>query len=156
MIKDAYGVSKWEAEQALREIEQRTGMEVVIIRPPMLYGPGVKANFLKLVQLVDLICCCLEHPAAGGNTFLASDGDDVSTPELIRRIALSLGKPARLWPMPVGLMKLGGRIIGKSDQVKRLCGSLEIDSSKVRLTLGWTPVCTMEEELERTAEWYKR
>jgi nucleoside-diphosphate-sugar epimerase len=175
---DAYGVSKWEAEQILREVGQRTGMEAVILRLPLIYGPEVKANFLKLVRhiergrplpfgcirnqrsllglsnLVDIICCCLGHQAAAGETFLASDGDDVSTPELVRRIAGVFGRPARLVPMPVWMMKLGGRVAGRSDQVKRLCGSLRIDSSKIRRKLGWTPVCTMEEELRRVAEWY--
>ncbi len=177
--EDPYAVSKWEAEQVLREIEARTGMEVVIIRPPLIYGPGVKANFLKLIQLVDrgiplpfgliknrrsflsltniadLICHCLEHPAAGGQTFLASDGEDVSTPELVRRISKALGRPARLLPVPEWLMKFGGTITGKSAQVDRLCGTLQIDSSKVRNLLGWTVPSSMEEELAKIAEWYK-
>lgn len=177
---DAYGVSKWEAEQALLDIEQRTGMAVVIIRLPLIYGPGVKANFLKLIQavergiplplgcirnqrsllgitnLVDMICCCLEHQAAGGETFLVSDGDEVSTPELVRRIAMAFGRPARLINVPVWLMKLGGRLTGRAGQVQRLCGSLQIDTSKVRQKLGWKPVCTMNEELRRVAEWYMR
>ena len=172
-----YGLSKWEAEQALQEVESRTGIEVVIIRPPLLYGPRVKGNFLRFVQLiergvplplgglrnrrsflglsniVDLICCCLEHPEAAGKTFLASDGDDVSTPELIRRIAKALGKSARLLPLPEWLLRFGGAITGKSEDVRRLCGSLQIDSSRVRRVLGWTPPSTMQEELTRTAEW---
>ncbi len=129
--------------------QQRTGIEVVIIRPPLIYGPGVKANFLNLIRLiergvplpfggirnqrsllsltnlVDLICCCLEHPAAAGETFLVSDGDDVSTPELVRRIARALGRPARLLPLPEWMIKLSGTLTGKSDQLKRLCGSLQ-------------------------------
>lgn len=175
--EDPYGVSKWEPEQALREIEQQTGMEVAIIRPPLIYEPAVKANFLSLVRiiergmllpfggihykrsllsltnLVDLICCCLEHPAADGETFLASDGDDVSTPELVRRIAGAVGKSARLIPVPEWVMKLGGAVTGKSTQVKRLCSSLQIDSSKVRRVLGWLPPCSMTEELARVAAW---
>jgi len=177
--EDAYGVTKWEAEQVLREIEQRSAIKVVIIRPPLIYGPGVKANFLKLVQLidrgiplpfgcihnqrsllsltnlVDLICCCLDHPGAAGETFLVSDGEDVSTPELMRRIAHALGKSERLLPVPEWILKIGGALTGKSNHVKRLCGSLRIDSSRVRRLLGWTPPCTMEEELALVATWWK-
>jgi len=105
--------------------------------------------------VVDLICCCLERSAAAGETFLASDNDDVSTPELVRRIASALGKSARLLHVPECLMKLVGVATGKSNQVKRLCGSLRIDSSKVRLVLGWTPPCTMTEELARVASWWR-
>ena len=175
--EDAYGVSKWEAEQVLRDIGQRTGLELVIIRPALVYGPGVKANFLNLIKLiergiplpfsgirnqrsflslanlVDLIYCCVENSAASGETFLASDGDDVSTPELVRRIARALGKPARLMPVPPWLMRLGGAVSGKSKQVKRLCGSLQVDSSKVQRVLGWTPPSSMAEELARVAAW---
>lgn len=175
--KDAYGVSKWEAEQTLREIEQRTDLEVVIIRPPLIYGPAVKGNFLSLIRLVergiplpfasirnqrsllgltnlaDLICCCLVHPAAAGETFHASDGDDVSTPELVRRISQALGRSSRLLAIPLWMTKLSGTVTGKSEQVKRLCSSLQIDSSKVRQVLDWTPPCTMAEELARVAAW---
>ncbi len=177
--EDPYSLSKWEAEQILREIEQRTGMAVTILRSPLIYGPGVKANFLKLVQLVnrgvplpfccirnqrsflsitnlvDLICCCLEHPKAAGETFLVSDGEDVSTPELVLRIAEALGKKPRLLPIPEWMMKVSGAVIGKSAHVNRLCGSLQIDSSKVRRVLDWTPPCTMSEELARVAEWWR-
>ena len=177
--EDAYGVSKWEAEQVLREIEARSDMEVVIIRSPLIYGPAVKGNFLTLIQLiergmplplrgirnkrsllsltnlVDLICCCLENAAAAGETFLVSDGDDVSTPELVCRVAHALGKPARLLPVPVWLLRLGGTVTGKTQQVKRLCDSLQIDSSKVRRVLGWTPPGSMAEELVRVAAWRK-
>lgn len=177
--EDAYAVSKWEAENVLWEIEKKSSMEVVVIRPPLIYGPGVKANFLKLMELVDrgiplpfggirnrrsllsltnlvdLIYRCLEHPEAAGQMFLASDGEDVSTPELARRIAKALGRPARLLPVPEWLMKLGGTITGKSAEVKRLCGSLQIDSSKARRLLGWTPPCAMNEELGRIAGWWK-
>lgn len=96
----------------------------------------------------------LSQKVTKGRKVLASDGEDVSTPELVRRIAYALGRPARLAPVPEGLMRLGGRMIGKGEQVNRLCGSLEIDSSKVRRLLGWKPVCTMEEEMKRVAEWY--
>jgi len=175
--EDAYGVSKWEAEQVLREIEQRIGIDVVIIRAPLIYGPGVKGNFLQLIKLiehgiplplgsirnqrsflsltnlVDLICCCLDHSAAASETFLASDGDDVSTPELVRRIARALGKPERLLPVPKWVIRLAGRVTGKSNQVERLYGSLQINLSKVRRVLGWTPPRSMVEELAEVAAW---
>jgi nucleoside-diphosphate-sugar epimerase len=175
---DAYGISKWEAEQALRGIETETGMEVVIIRPPLVYGPGVKANFLNLVKivnsgiplplasvtnkrsliyienLVDAIVSCVSKPNAAGQTYLVSDGEDVSTPELVRRIASALEKPVRLFPFPAGLMRAAGKLLGKSEPVDRLTGSLQIDSSKIRRDIGWEPPCTMEQGLKRTAEWY--
>ncbi|MCL5406802.1 MAG: SDR family oxidoreductase [Deltaproteobacteria bacterium] len=175
--EDAYGLSKWEAEQALREVERQTGIEVAIIRPPLIYGPGVKANFLNLVRLVerglplplggirnrrsllglfnlaDLICRCLENPAAAGETFLASDGDDVSSPELCRRIAKALDRRTRLFPVPEWMMRAVGAATGKSEELRRLCGSLQIDSSKVRRVLDWTPPSTMAEELSRVAAW---
>jgi nucleoside-diphosphate-sugar epimerase len=177
--EDPYGQSKHEAEVALREIEASTGMEVVILRPPLLYGPGVKANFLKLIQLVDkgiplplgavnnkrsllsltnfadVISKCVTDERAAGQTFLVSDGDDISTGELVRRIATALGKSPRLLPVPEGLMKLAGKLTGKSAQVQRLCSSLQIGSSKVRKTLDWTPPVSMEQELARVAEWYR-
>jgi len=177
--QDPYGQSKHEAEVALREIEAETGMEVVILRPPLLYGPGVKANFLKLIQLVDkgiplplggiknkrsflsltnfadLISTCVSVPGAAGQTFTVCDGDDVSSGELVERIAKALGKKSLLLPVPDGLMKLAGKLTGKSAQVQRLCSSLQIDSSHVRKALDWNPPVTMEQELARVAEWYK-
>ncbi len=176
---NAYAVSKLEAEQALHRVAQETGLEVVIVRPPLVYGPGVGANFLRLLRLVqkgvplpfgsinnqrslvyvgnlvDAIIACLEHPAAAGQTYLVSDGEDVSTPELIRRIATSLGRPARLLPVPPALLRFAGQLTGKSAQVERLLDSLVIDSSKIRRELGWTPPFTMEQGLAETAEWYK-
>lgn len=178
--QDPYGVSKWEAEQALHRIAQETGLEVVIVRPPLVYGPGVGANFLRLLRfvhkgvplpfgsiknqrslvyvgnLVDAIITCLEHPAAAGQTYLVSDGEDVSTPELIRRIATSLGRPTRLLPVPPALLRFAGQLTGKSAQVERLLDSLVIDSPKIRRELGWTPPFTMEQGLAETAEWYLR
>jgi len=175
--EDPYGISKWEAEQYLREIELRTGMKVTILRPTLVYGPGVKANFLKLVQcvergiplpfgcirnkrsfiglgnLIDIICRCLEHPSAAGETFLVSDGDDVSTPELIRRIARAFGKEPRLLPVPEWVIKAAGIMTGKSDQVQRLCGSLQVDSSRLQRSLNWRAPYTMADELERVARW---
>lgn len=177
--QDPYAVSKLEAERILARISKETGLEVVILRPPLVYGPGVKANFLRLLQcvaagyplplarvgnarsmvyvgnLVDAISLCAVLPAAVGKTFLVSDGDDVSTSELIRRIGAALGRPARLLPVPPGLMRLVGKLTGKSAAVDRLLGSLTIDVSKIRKELGWTPPYTMRQGLAATAEWYK-
>lgn len=178
--RDAYGVSKWEAEQGLQRIARETGMEVVIIRPPLVYGPRVKANFLRLLDLVwrgvplplgsvnnkrslvylgnlvDAIVACVTHPKAAGQTFLVSDGEDVSTPELIRRMAHAMGKPARLLPFPPALLRAAGKVLGKEDEVGRLLDSLVIDSSKIRRELGWKPPFTMEEGLRETAAWYRQ
>ena len=176
---DPYGISKWEAEKSLRYIEDETGLEVVVVRPTLVYGPGVKANFLnmtKVVQrglplplasvsnkrsliyvgnLVDALATCATHPAAAGQTFLVSDGEDVSTPELIRRTASALNVPARLFPVPPALMRLAGAVTGKSAAVNRLLGSLTVDSSKIRRELGWQPPFTMEEGLRETAAWFR-
>lgn len=176
---DPYGISKWEAEQALRQIDSEAGLEVVVVRPTLVYGPGVKANFLnmmKVVQrgiplplasitnkrsliyvgnLVDALATCATHPAAAGQTFLVSDGEDVSTPELIRRTASALHAPARLFSMPPTFMRLAGAFTGKSAAVNRLLGSLTVDSSKIRRELGWQPPFTVEEGLRETAEWFK-
>jgi nucleoside-diphosphate-sugar epimerase len=180
MPSDPYGISKWEAEQALRNIEAETGLEVVILRPTLVYGPGVKANFLNLMKilsngiplplasvtnkrsliyvgnLVDALATCAIHPAAAGNTYLVSDGEDVSTPDLIRRIAAALGVPARLFSVPISLMRLAGVVTGKNDAVKRLQGSLTVDISKIRRELNWQPPFTMEEGLRETAGWFKK
>jgi len=177
---DSYGISKWEAEQALRKIEAETGLEVVIIRPTLVYGPGVKANFLNMMKvvrrgiplplasiknkrsltyvgnLVDAITICASHSAAAGQTFLVCDGEDVSTPELIRRTANALGVPARLFPVPLSLMQMTGKLTGKSGTVNRLTGSLTVDSSKIRRELGWEPPFTLDEGLRITAEWFNR
>lgn len=174
--QDPYAVSKWEAEQALRKIEAESGMEVVILRPPLIYGPEVKANFLNLVKLVDkgiplplgcikntrsllglsnmvsAITTCITHEKAAGKTYLLSDGEDVSTPELVRRIATALGKKPSLLPVPTTLLQLAGKLTGKTAQIERLLGSLAIDSSKIRDELGWQPVCTMQEELAKMAK----
>lgn len=175
---DPYGISKWEAEQALRRIESDTGIEVVVIRPTLVYGPGVKANFLGLMKivrrgfplpfaciknsrsliyignLVDALATCAVHPAAAGQTFLVSDGEDVSVPELIRRIALALSAPERLFSVPVHLMRVAGWLTSKSAEVNRLTGSLTIDSTKIRQQLGWKPPFTMEEGLRETVRWF--
>lgn len=166
--EDPYGISKWEAEQALREVSAKTGLEVVVIRPPLVYGPGVKGNFLRLLRwvsrgvplplgavqnqrslvglenLVDLLIRCVDHPAAAGQTFLVSDGQDLSTPELIRQLADAMDKSPRLIPVPVPLLHLAGHALGKQAEVDRLVGSLQIDSSPTRETLGWTPPVSVE------------
>jgi UDP-glucose 4-epimerase len=173
--KDAYAISKWEAEQGLRQIEQETGMEVVILRPPLVYGSGVKANFQRLLHVVrrgwplplgaihnrrsllylgnfvDAIRLCLEHPAAAGQTFLLDDGEPVSTPELIRAVARAMGRPARLLAVPVGMLKFAGALLGKRAAIARLADSLYVDSSAIRSRLGWVPPFSMEAGLATTA-----
>ena len=173
---DAYGVSKMEAEQGLRELAEQTGMEVVIIRPPLVYGPGVKANFAAMTRwlkrgvplplvaihnqrslvaldnLVDLIVTCLTHLAAANQTFLVSDGEDVSTTELLRRMGQAMGHPARLIPVPIGWLKLAAAMVGKQDMAQRLCGSLQVDIEKTRQLLGWNPPLTLDQGLKKVAE----
>ena len=175
--QDSYAISKWEAEQALTCVSTETGLEIVVLRCPLVYGPGVKGNFLRLLQVVDrgiplpfalaknrrsliyldnltsAIATCLTHPAAAGKTYLVSDGEDVSTAELISRIAQALGKPSKLWPCPLGLIELAGMLTSKSDEIARLLGSLCIDSSKIRSELDWTPPYTLEQGLAETAQW---
>lgn len=177
---DPYGVSKMEAEQGLRDIAAQTGMELVIIRPPLVYGPGVKANFqvmmrwlargvplplgaidnrrslVALDNLVDLIVTCIDHPAAANQTFLVSDGEDLSTTQLLQRMGRALGKPARLVPVPSALLKLGAALVGKPAVAQRLCGSLQVDISKTRQLLGWTPPLSVDEGLKKAAEGYLR
>lgn len=177
---DAYAISKWEAEQALWQIATRTGMEVVVLRPPLVYGPGVKGNFIRLMRvidkqvplplgaiqnqrsliylhnLVDAIRVCLTHPKAAGKTFLVSDGEDVSTPELIRRIAAALGRRPLLLPVPVSLIKCAGAFFGKKAAVDRLLASLCVDMTPLREDLGWNPPYTMQAGLEATAQWYHK
>ena len=172
---DPYGISKMEAEQGLRAIAAETGMEVVIIRPVLVYGPGVKANFLSMMRwlyrgvplpfgaidnrrslvaldnLVDLIVTCIDHPAAANQSFLVSDGEDLSTTELLGKMAAALGKPARLLPVPSWLLEAGAAMLGKQALVQRLCGSLQVDISKTRELLGWTPPVSVDEALRRTA-----
>ena len=177
---DAYGVSKMEAEQGLRKISDQTGMDVTILRPTLVYGPGVKANFADMMRwlqrgvplplgaihnqrslvaldnLVDLIVTCLTHPAAANQTFLVSDGEDLSTTQLLRRMGAVLGKPARLIPVPVFALKFGAALVGKPELAQRLCGSLQIDMSKTQKLLRWTPPFSVDESLQKAAEGYLR
>jgi nucleoside-diphosphate-sugar epimerase len=173
---DAYGICKNEAEQGLRRLAAEAGMEVVIIRPVLVYGPGVKANFLSMMRwldkgiplplgairnrrslvaldnLIDLIATCLRHPAAANQTFLASDGEDLSTTDLLRRLGGELGKPPRLLAVPAALIIAGATLVGKRDIAQRLCGSLQVDSSKLRDVLGWVPPISVDEGLRRAAQ----
>ena len=171
--EDAYGISKHEAEMGLRGIADETGLEVVIIRPPLVYGPGVGANFRALMRavargiplpfgavdnrrslaavdnLVDFVLTCLEHRAAANETFLVSDGEDLSTTDLIRRIADAMGRPARLIPMPVSVLLATATALGKRDIARRLLGSLQVDISKARRMLHWAPPISVDEGLKR-------
>jgi nucleoside-diphosphate-sugar epimerase len=175
-----YAVSKWEAEQGLLEIAAKSEMEVVVLRPPLVYGPGVKANFLRLLQLVnsgvplplgciqnrrslvyvgnliDAIAVCLAHPAAAGKSYLVSDGENVSTTELVRRIGFALRRPSRLLPLPSNCIRWTGKLLGKEAAVERLLGSLAVDSTQIQADLEWTPPYTMQAGLEATAEWYHK
>lgn len=177
---DAYAISKWEAEQALFQIARESGMAVIILRPPLVYGPGVKGNFLRLLQviekrhplplgairnrrsliylgnLVDIVRLCLVHPEAPGKTFLVSDGDDVSTPELIRRIAEAMQRRPFLVPVPVAWMEWAGATLDKRAAVDRLIGSLAVNIAPVQETLGWRPPFTMQSGLVATAQWYAK
>ncbi len=176
---EPYGISKWEAEIALRQIEAETDLQVVIVRPTLVYGPGVKANFLNMMKiisrgiplplasinnkrsliyvgnLVDALTICAKHPKAAGQTYLVSDGEDLSTPELIRSVAAAMAVPSRLFPMLVALIQLAGIMTGKKTAVQRLTGSLTVDISKIRQELGWAPPFTMEEGLKETTDWYR-
>ena len=177
--QDAYGVSKHEAEQGLQAVAAETGMEVVVIRPVLVYGPGVKANFLSMMRwlergvplplgavhnrrslvslgnLVDLIITCVDHPAAAGQTFLASDGEDVSLSELLRALGQTLGRPARLVPVPAALLQTGAALLGRRDLAQRLLSSLQVDITKNHQLLGWRPPYTLEQGLAATAHAFK-
>lgn len=176
--QDSYGISKYEAELGLREIAVETGMEMVMVRSPLIYGPGVKANFLALMRalargiplplgaihnrrsmvaldnVVDLIVTCIQHPAAVNETFLVSDGEDLSTTELIHRLACAMYRPARLVPVPATVLITGLMLLGKREMARRLCGTLQVDITKVRKVLGWIPPVSVDEGLRRTAAHY--
>lgn len=174
--KDFYAVSKYEAEQGLLALAAETGMQVVIIRPPLVYGMGVKGNFLRMIQsleksyplpfkcvknkrsfvsvynLVDLIILCMHHPKAVNQVFLVSDGEDLSTPMLLKKIAGFMQQPAKLLPVPVWLLSCVATIFGKRSMMQRLCGSLQVDMSKTYQLLNWKPRFSVDEGLLRTAE----
>jgi nucleoside-diphosphate-sugar epimerase len=176
--QDPYAVSKWEAEEALRSVAAKTALEVAVVRPPLVYGPGVRANFLRLMRLVnrglplplpdtsnqrsligvenlaDCLVRCVSHPEAANQTFMVSDGEDVSTRELIARLARALGRPARFLPVPEFAVRLAARLVGKEAAVGRLLGSLVIDAGKARHMLGWKPPVTLDSGLAATARWY--
>ena len=176
--EDAYGISKQEAEQALRDVAQKTGLEFVVLRPPLVYGPGVKGNFLRLMNLVargvplplgavenrrsfiyignlaDAIVRALDAPQAAGRTYLVSDGEDVSTPDLVRGLARALGVKPRLPSLPLAALGLAATLTGKRGEFARLIGSLRVDSSRIRCELDWRPPFTLAQGLELTAKWY--
>jgi UDP-N-acetyl-alpha-D-quinovosamine dehydrogenase len=177
--QDAYGRSKWAGEQALFSVCAASGMQAVVVRPPLVYGPGVKANFLRLMgwvtsgrplplgaipnrrslvslwNLCDFVARVLEHPGAAGRVWLVSDGEDVSTTELIRRLAAALGRPARLVPVPPVLLRVAGTVLGRKAQVDRLCGSLYVDISPAREELGWRAPVTLNDGLRRTCNAFR-
>jgi nucleoside-diphosphate-sugar epimerase len=175
---DAYGFAKWSIEEAMRAVTAG-GPALIVLRPPLVYGPGVKANFLALLRLVDralplpfasvanrrslvsidnlidLIEAALDHPAARHGTFLLRDDDEPSTPALIRAIARALARPARLLPCPPPLLRLGLAAIGRGDLAERLLGSLTIDDSETRQRLGWRPRVALADGLAATCRWYR-
>jgi nucleoside-diphosphate-sugar epimerase len=172
-----YGESKLAAEETLRAIAEKTGLETVIVRPPPVYGPGILGNLGKLFRLVrkgwplplrnianrrsliyvenlaNALVACSFHPAAGGRTFLVSDGEDVSVADLVRRAGAAFGRRVRLVPAPIRLMRLAGRCLGKSGAVERLVGSLAVSSDRIRRLLSWSPPYTMAEGFQVTARW---
>jgi nucleoside-diphosphate-sugar epimerase len=176
---DAYGISKLEAEMGLRDLSAATSMEIVIVRPPLVYGRGVKANFASMMRwlasgiplplgdidnsrslialenLVDLLVICSVHPKAAGHSFLASDGEDVSTTELLHRTARAMGRSAYLIKIPTSWLEFGATIIGKRVAAQRLCGSLQVDIEKTRRMLGWTPPLTLDQGLKRAVDGFK-
>ena len=171
--EDAYGISKWEAEQVVAEVAGTTGLESVVVRPPLVYGPGAMGNFARLCyavrrgfvlpfgavdnrrslvaldNLVDLLVLCVTHPAAPAQTFLVSDGEELSTPELIRRIAQAMGRRARLLSVPPAVLRMAGRLAGRGAEMGRLLGSLQVNMEHTRQTLGWVPPVTVDEGLQR-------
>lgn len=176
--EDAYGISKWRGEQALHSIERQTGMPVTIIRPPLVYGPGVKANFAHLLSavvkniplplsgignkrsliyvgnLADAIVACALDSRAAGKAYLVSDKEHVSTPELIRRMALALGIKARLFPFPLCLLKTLARLLGRRAMIDRLSESLLVDNSRIKTEIGWKPPFSLDQGMKMTADWY--
>lgn len=177
---DAYGISKLEAEAGLRVLAGHTGMEVVIVRPPLVYGPGVRANFQALIQavargiplplgaihnrrslvaldnLVDGLVTCLDHPAAANEIFFVSDGEDLSTTDLVRRLARAMDRPARLIPVPAAVLLATATLLGRGAAARRLVGTLCVNSTKAQRLLSWTPPIDVNEGLRRTVAAYRR
>jgi len=173
---DPYALSKYEAEQGLLDLARKSQMEVVIIRPPLVYGPDVKANFLSMMKwlyksiplpfgsihnkrslvaldnLIDLIITCIKHPAAANEVFLVSDGEDLSTSELLKQVSFALGKRSRLLPVNQKVLEFCLGLIGKKDLSQRLCGSLQVDISKTKNLLNWTPPVDISNSLKETVE----
>jgi nucleoside-diphosphate-sugar epimerase len=172
--KDAYGQSKLEAEIGLREVAAQTGMNIVIIRPPLIYGPGVKSNFASLIRavikgwplpfgaitnarsfvgidnLVDFIHCCVTNKTAANETFFVSDGNDLSTTQLLNEIALAAGVELKLLSIPQWVLKCGASLVGRQHDMQRLCGNLQVDTSKARTLLGWRPTVSLQDGLKKT------
>ena len=171
---DPYGISKYEAEEALIKLGRETGMEIVVIRPPLVYGPGVKANFMSMLgwlhkgiplplggmrnrrslvsigNLISLIVACIDHPAAANQVFLVSDGEDLSTSQLLSRLSRAFGRRARLLPVPEWLLKLAASMFGMQAVAQRLCGSLQVDIDKNRELLGWLPPVSVDRAMRQT------
>jgi nucleoside-diphosphate-sugar epimerase len=177
--EDDYSRSKWEAEQGLIDLGRRTGMEIAILRSPLIYGPGNPGNFLRLLRWVDrgvplpfgrvrnrrslvgvanaadALVALVRHPAAAGGTYLVSDGEDLSTPDLVRAIGEALQRPANLIGVPPGLLRAGAWLLGRRRDAERLMGSLVVDSSKLRRELSWSPPVPLAQGLRSTADWYR-
>ncbi|KVA06167.1 NAD-dependent epimerase/dehydratase family protein [Burkholderia ubonensis] len=177
--QDPYGISKLEAERALADYGRESGMEIVVVRPPLVYGPGVRANFLSLMRalskgmplplgavsarrsmifvdnLADVLVQCALDPRAGGQTFHVADARDLTVAELVVKLAACLNAPARVVPVPVSWLRMAGRLTGRTPQVERLVGALQLDSRHVRDVLGWYPPCDIEDGLCQTAAWYR-
>lgn len=177
---DPYGQSKWEAEERLRQIASETKMEWVVVRPPLVYGPRVRGNFLALMKCIfhrfplplgslnnrrsivsvynlsDLLCLLLDHPGAANNRFLVSDPEDISTPDMVRRIAAALHRSDRIMNCPEAVLHLVGTLLRQSATVQRLCSSLVLDREKTSKCLGWSAPLTLDRGLHRTAEWFLR
>lgn len=177
---EPYAISKFEAERGLSKIADETEMQVVIIRPPLVYGPGAPGNFNRLIRaasigfpwplgevdnlrsfvsldnLVDFIITCLEHPKAANQTFHISDGVDISTPDLLRLIGDNLGKRVRIFPIPLWMLRSAALLLGKKNEIERLCGTLQVDISKAFSLLEWEPPVSLDEGLRIVLEDYKR
>ena len=177
--QDPYGVSKWEAEQALARVSTQTGMEVVVVRSPLVYGPGVRGNFLQLLDvlrrgiplplasiynqrslvyvgnLVDALVRCIQDPRAAGQTYLVRDGEDLSTPELARRLGVAMGTKVCLWTCPTSFLYWIGQVSGKQGMIDRLVGSLQVSSSKIQTELDWHPPFTVDAGFSETAAWFR-